>query len=59
MISSNCHYVKTLTESILLCALQGIELRGHGNNMDDSLKNVGNFEVIVKLLSKHDETVTK
>lgn len=59
VISNNRHYVKTLAESILLCAQQGIALRGHGDNMDDSSKNAGNFKAIVKLLSKHDETVRK
>lgn len=59
VIRDNHHYVKTLAASILLCAYQGIVLREHGHNMDVSSKNAGNFKVIVKLLSKHDETVRK
>ena len=59
VINSNRHYVKALTEAILVCAQQGIALRGHGDSMDDSSKNPGNFRVLVKLLSKHDEVVKK
>ena len=34
-------------------------LRGHSDAMEDSSKNPGNFRVLVKLLSKHDEIVKK
>ena len=54
VINSNRHYVKALTEAILVCAHQGIALRGHGDSMDDSSKNPGNFRVLVKLLSNHE-----
>ena len=52
MISKNRHYVKSLAEVILLCAQQGLTLRGHIDNMDDPSKNPGNFKSLVSLVSK-------
>ena len=59
VISKNHHYVRSLAEVILLCAQQGLALRGHGDSMDDASKNPGNFKVLVNLLSKHDDVVRK
>ena len=59
VINSNCHYVKALVEVILVCAQQGLALRGHSDAMDDSSINPGNFRVSVKLLSKHDDIIKK
>ena len=42
-----------------MCAQQGKTLRGHSDSMNDAWKNPGNFMVLVKLLSKHDEIVKK
>ena len=58
VINSNRHYVKALVEAIV-CAQQGLALRGHTDAMDDSSKNPVNFRVLVKLLSKYDEIVKK
>ena len=49
VLNSNHHYVKALVEAILVCAQQGLALRGHNDVMNDSLKNPGNFRVLVKL----------
>ena len=59
VINSNCHYVKALVEAILVCAQQGLVLGGHSDAMDDSSINPGNFRVLVKLLSKHDDIIKK
>ena len=59
MISRNRHYVKSLAEVVLLCAQQGLALRGHGDSMDDPCKNPGNFKVLVNHVSKHDDVVQK
>lgn len=60
VISRNRHYVRRLAEVILLCAQQGLALKGHGDSMDDPSKNPGNFfKVLVKLVSRHDEIVQK
>lgn len=59
MISKNQHYVKSLAEVILVCAQQGLALRGHRDNVDDQSKNPGNFRTLVNLVSKHDDVVKK
>ena len=59
MITKNRHYVRSLAEIILVCAQQGLTLRGHDDNMDDPNKNPGNFRVLVNLMSKHDDAVRK
>ena len=54
VINNDRHYVKALVEAIIVCAQQGLTLKGHSHAMNDPS---GNFRVIVKLLSKHDEIV--
>ena len=56
VINSNRHYVKSLVEAVLVCAQQGLALREHNDAMGDFSKDPGNFRVLVKLLSKHDES---
>ena len=43
IIRNNRHYVKSIAEAILLCAQQGIALRGHEETMEDPSINPGNF----------------
>ena len=50
VINNDRHYV----EAILVCAQQGLTLKGHSHAMNDSSSN---FRVLVKLLLKHDEIV--
>ena len=38
VISKNRHYVRSLAEIILVCAQQGLALRGHGDNMDGMIQ---------------------
>ena len=54
LVQNNRHYVATVA---LVCAQQGIALRGHGDDMHDPSVNPGNFKVIVNLLSHYDEIV--
>uniref|UniRef100_A0A1X7V0P6 TTF-type domain-containing protein n=1 Tax=Amphimedon queenslandica TaxID=400682 RepID=A0A1X7V0P6_AMPQE len=53
-IQENREYVKYILEVILLCAQQGIALRGH-REVNDSEKstNIGNFLSLVQLHSRH------
>ena len=57
LVQNNRHYVKCLATVALICAQQGIALRGHGDDMHDPSVNPGNFKVIVNLLSHYDEIV--
>ena len=54
-IQSNRHYLRTLTEILLLCGKQDIPLRGHREH--DPLLNRGNFLVILQTVSLHDQII--
>ena len=62
VIQGNHQYVKALLECLLFCAQQGITLRDHRESMEDlqdPSMNPGNFRSLVKLLSKHNDVVSK
>ena len=46
-----------MAEVILLCALQGIALRGHREESNDTVFNRGNFLKIIHLVGRHDKLV--
>ena len=49
--------MKALVEAVLVCVQQGLAaLREHNDATGDFSKDPGNFRVLVKLLSKHDES---
>ena len=54
-IEDNRHYMKTVSETILLCAKQNIGLRGHHENEKSS--NKGNFLEILNIIARHDKIV--
>ena len=56
-IETNRYYLKTLAEIVLLCARQGIGLRGHRESESSNSSNKGNFLEILHLVSSHDEVV--
>ena len=57
IVKENRHYVKTLAEIILHCAMQDVAMRGHDES-EHSL-NPGNFLSLLKLIGGHDEVVRK
>ena len=54
-IEDNRHYLKTVIETILLCARQNIGLRGHRETVRSS--NKGNFLEILNVIARHDKIV--
>ncbi|KAI6659591.1 Zinc finger MYM-type protein 1-like [Oopsacas minuta] len=60
-IDDNRHYIICIIRCILLCALQGIALRGHREQVDDDnpTLNRGNFLAIVSLTGVYDDVVRK
>ena len=54
-ISKNRHYIRTISEVLLLCSQQEISFRGHDES-EGSL-NKGNFLQILGLVAKHDPIV--
>ena len=57
VIKENRHYIKTISEIILLCARQDLALRGH-DETEESL-NPGNFRSLLTFISNHDQIVRK
>ena len=53
MLQLNRHYIKTITEVILLCARRDIALRGHDES--ENSENPGNFKAILHLIANHDD----
>ena len=51
-IKTNQHYIKTLAEILLLCAIQEIAVRGHRELAGS--KNQGNFLEILKVVADHE-----
>ena len=51
----NRKYVEALMEAVLYCSKQGIAFRGHYES--DALSNPGNFECLMKLISRHSSVV--
>ena len=50
--------MKCILKSLLLCAQQGIALRGHQEtNLEDLSINVGNFRSLMVLQSRHDDVM--
>ena len=54
-IQENRHYMKTIIELLLYCALQEISLRGHREGVNS--RNKGNFLELVDIVSNHDSVV--
>ena len=54
-IESNRHYLKTITEILLLCSQQEIALRGHRESQTSV--NRGNFLEILELVANHDHII--
>lgn len=54
-IEDNHHYLKTVIETILLCARQNIGLRGHRETEKSS--NKGNVLEILNVIARHDRIV--
>ena len=55
LIETNCHYIRTVAEVLLVCAKQDLALRGHREYAQ--LKNQGNFKEILTLVANHDPVV--
>ena len=55
VIGDNRHHLKSIIETILVCARQNVALRGHNEGSDSS--NAGNFIYFLNLLGKHDKIV--
>lgn len=54
-VKQNRHYLKTVTEILLLCSHQEIALRGHRES--EVSTNRGNFLEILKLVANHDQVI--
>ena len=57
MVADNRHYIRTLSEVILLCARQEIALRRHKESSNSD--NRGNFREILTLMTAHDSMVSQ
>ena len=57
----NKRILEAIVDAVLLCAKQGLSLRGHRdtkvNDMDESTENRGNFLAILELIAKYDPIV--
>ena len=57
----NKHILEAIVDAVLLCAKEGLTLRGHRdtkvNDMDESTENRGNFLEILELIAKYDPIV--
>ena len=53
----NRHLIRSVAEVILLCAMQGIALRGHREESSDAANTRGNFLEIIHLVGRHDKVV--
>ena len=54
-IAENCHYIRSLAETILSCSHQEIALRGHKEG--EEFMNIGNFLAILNLAANHDSVI--
>ena len=54
-IQNNRHYINTIIEVLLFCALQEIPLRGHREG--ENSRNKGNFLELIDIISNHDSVV--
>ena len=54
-ICENCHYIITISQTLLYCCLQEVSIQGHRES--NQSQNRGNFLELLSLLALHDPIV--